>query len=140
MFVFIMSTPASSLWLLQRSAWRCCHGTSHLRSLTFYCCSRAENLPLYPAQRSACRCPDGTSPRGALNQDFYGANNRIGYACQRLAVQMLENKRSKARYGNSRALARVTPFGRWCQGSDICDDVFPFTAEWMEIYHYVQTR
>lgn len=29
--------------------------------------------------------------------------------------------------------------GRWCQGSDICDNISPFTAEWMEICRYVQT-
>lgn len=74
------------------------------------CCSRAENSPSLSCEEVWLSLSWWNISLWRIKPDFYWANNRIGYACQHLTVQTLENNWSKSRYWSSCMLIQVTPF------------------------------
>lgn len=58
-----------------------------------------------PVKRSGCQCPDGMSPPGTLSWTFIALKIE-GYACRRLAVQLMEKQTFKSTMADSCVLTR----------------------------------
>lgn len=109
MFGFCVTRLVSSL-----SAFVCVGGDQISPVADFLCfpdcCSRAENSPSLSCEEVWLSLSWWNISLWRIKPDFYWANNRIGYACQHLTVQTLENNWSKSRYWSSCMLIQVTPF------------------------------